>query len=102
MKALFISLFCTISFGLFAQTTPPDTTQYKNVKLFKVTLNSGKVFVGNIINQDPKEVLIETKEVGQVLIPKYEISLIEEIPEDNGFIKHGIQRNQSDIYQISL
>lgn len=29
-------------------------------------------------------------------------SLIEEIPEDNGFIKHGIQRNQSDIYQISL
>ena len=81
MKALFIFLFCTISFGLFAQTTPPDTIQNKTVKLFKVTLNSGKVYVGNIIHRDPKEVLIETKEVGEVLIPKYEISLIEEIPE---------------------
>ena len=29
-------------------------------------------------------------------------SLIEEIPEDNGFIQHRIQRNSSDIYQITL
>ena len=29
-------------------------------------------------------------------------SLIEDIPEDHGFVKHGIQRNESDIYQIAL
>ncbi len=29
-------------------------------------------------------------------------SLIEDIPEDNGFILHGISRNESDIYQVEL
>ncbi len=80
MRTLFLSIFCLITFGLFAQENPKDTTKYNTVKLYKVTLNSGKVYIGNIISKDAKEVLIETKEVGEVLIPKYEISLIEEIP----------------------
>ena len=29
-------------------------------------------------------------------------SLIEDIPENHGFVKHGIQRNGSDIYQVTL
>lgn len=31
-----------------------------------------------------------------------QFSLIEDIPEDHGFVKHGIQRNGSDIYQVAL
>ena len=31
-----------------------------------------------------------------------QFSLIEDIPEDHGFVKHVIQRNGSDIYQVAL
>jgi hypothetical protein len=91
MKHLLILLLCLLKIGAFAQENPKDTTKYYTIKSHKITLNSGKVYVGNIISQDAKEVLIETKEVGQVLIPKYEISLIEEIPA-NELSEDGIYR----------
>jgi len=70
-------LFCVFS----AQTgyAQADTTKTQSQKIFLVTTNDGGQFVGTIISQDAKEVLIETKDRGQISIPKYQVSEIREI-----------------------
>ncbi|HNW97869.1 MAG TPA: hypothetical protein PKK00_05610 [Bacteroidales bacterium] len=52
-------------------------------KLYIVTKNDGAQYVGYILKNDEREVLIETKEMGKLYIPKYEIKKIEEVTEKN-------------------
>jgi len=70
----------------FAQA---DTTKTQSQKIFLITTNDGGQFVGTIISQDAKEVLIETEERGQISIPKYQVSEIREISK-NEFTSHGV------------
>ncbi|BDX36751.1 hypothetical protein CYCD_01060 [Tenuifilaceae bacterium CYCD] len=42
-------------------------------KIYIIRTNDGGEFIGTIIHQDSKEVLIETKDRGQISIPKYYI-----------------------------
>lgn len=56
-----------------------DTSKTISEKVFVVTTNSGGEFMGTIISQDEKEVLIETKDRGKVSIPKYEIREMKEL-----------------------
>lgn len=44
-----------------------------------VVKRDGTEFIGKIISQDAREVLIETKEIGQVAVPKHEIKQIREL-----------------------
>ena len=81
MKKLLAILFCFFALGSFAQKNQGDSTYLQKPIIYKVTLNSGKIYVGEILSQDSKEVLLTTKEIGQVLIPKFEISLIEQISD---------------------
>jgi sporulation protein YlmC with PRC-barrel domain len=61
---------------IFAQA---DTTNKLPQKLYSITTNDGGEFQGTIISQDAKEVLINTRDRGQISIPKYQIKEIKEI-----------------------
>lgn len=58
-----------------------DTTDKS--KVYVITTNDGGNFVGQITYYDNKEVIIITKKIGEVSIPKYQISSIEELNEKN-------------------
>ncbi|TAL63972.1 MAG: hypothetical protein EPN88_11635, partial [Bacteroidetes bacterium] len=77
-KSNFIALIL-ISNCLFiaAQDTTKVAVQLK--KTFIVTKNDGTEYTGLIISQDERELLIETKEIGRLYIPKHEIKSIREL-----------------------
>ena len=56
-----------------------DTSQVKSSKIYVVIKNDGSEYVGTILSQDAREVLIETKNLGQIVIPKHEIREIREV-----------------------
>jgi hypothetical protein len=58
-----------------------DTSETTAKKIFVVTTNSGGEFIGVIISQNEKEVLIETKDRGRVSIPKYEVRELKELKD---------------------
>jgi len=67
-----LGAFCTLSASESVQDDPVE-------KIYVLTKNDGSRFVGKIISQDAREVLIETKELGQVFIPRHEIREIREV-----------------------
>jgi len=71
---LFLCIIMLTARSLSAQQR--DTTA---VVLSIVVKNDGTEFIGVILSQDAREVLIDTKTVGQVIIPKHEIKAIREI-----------------------
>lgn len=73
LLSIVFSIF-SITFA-FSQT---DTTVVDN-KLYVVIKQDGNQFVGRILKQDSREVLIETKEMGQIAIPKHVIKQIREL-----------------------
>jgi len=75
----------SLNSNVIAQT---DSTHTDMSKIYIITTYQGGEFVGKIISQDAKEVLIETKDKGQVLIPKYEIKEMKEIQVEE-FTKNG-------------
>jgi hypothetical protein len=55
-------------------------------KTYIVTKNDGTKFTGNILSSDAREVLIKTKTIGELIIPKHEIrSIVEFQPGDDKF-----------------
>ena len=68
---LLMAAFVLVPQFVTAQQDPlietPDTTVYV------VTKNDGSRFVGQILSQDSREVLMETREIGQVYIPRHDI-----------------------------
>jgi hypothetical protein len=67
LKSVFILLVMLTGTKAFAQT---DSSK---AKLFIITTNDGGEFIGEILSEDAKEVLIKTKDKGEVSIPKYQI-----------------------------
>ncbi len=77
---LFIHLFfCMLLTNNATAQISNDTIKTSSFKMYVVTKNDGATFVGKIISQDAREVLIDTKKMGQVIIPKHEIKEIREI-----------------------
>jgi len=65
---------------LTAQEIPlSEGTQER--KLSIVIKNDGTEFIGYIISQDERELLIETENIGRVVIPKHEIREIREVTQ---------------------
>jgi hypothetical protein len=72
-KLLKITLFILFLFytGLFkAQQNPADTNTYVVIK------NNGVEYIGKILNDDGREILLETKTLGKIYIIKSEIKSI--------------------------
>ncbi len=65
---LILIISSLIVHGSFAQN------QQKSESItHKIIKQNGVAFIGKIISQDAREILLETKEIGQVYIPKHEI-----------------------------
>jgi len=74
------TLFCL--FFVFSTTksyAQADTTKTTDQKFYLITTNDGAQFQGQILFQDAKEILIDTKDRGQISIPKYQVKEILEI-----------------------
>ena len=80
LEFLFIAVLALAipAFNTSAQD-PVTTVESKVKKLFIVVKNDGTEFIGYIISQDEREVLIETENIGRVFIPKHEIREIREL-----------------------
>ena len=65
---------------LMAQETPSEE---EPPKIYVVIKNDGHRFVGEILFQDAREVLIKTEELGEVYIPRHEIREIREAEPDD-------------------
>jgi hypothetical protein len=72
----FIVVVLLLPVMLYSQEQPAEQ-QIQDERIFVVTKNDGTHFVGRIISQDPREVLIETAN-GQIYIPRHEIRQIRE------------------------
>ncbi len=82
--AILIVLIIT-GFGTFAQEQQ-DTKEITH----KIIKQNGVAFVGKIISQDAREVLIETIDLGQIYIPKHEIREIQVIEKGDRTIGGGL------------
>jgi hypothetical protein len=71
-----IVLLLSLAFGQESHAQY-DTT--KVVKMHVVIKNDGTEFMGRILSQDAREVLINTDKLGDVIIPKHEIKEIKEL-----------------------
>ncbi|MBK6527824.1 MAG: hypothetical protein IPG07_21115 [Crocinitomicaceae bacterium] len=87
MKNFLVLLTSFLSFQLsYGQITESDTS--KSEQLYVVTKNDGTEYIGKILSDDGREILIETELLGKIYIPKSEIRSITKI-EDRKEIIHG-------------
>lgn len=85
-RIFFIQLFLVlIGINSVAQNLQ-DSTQIS----YKVIKQNGSAFVGIIVSQDARELLLETEDVGLVYIPKHEIEEIVESKESNEIVTGGL------------
>lgn len=71
LTILSLSALLLFSFSLFSvQAQEENTISHKIVK------QNGVAFIGKIISQDAREILLDTQEIGLVYIPKHEIKEI--------------------------
>ena len=90
MKRIILFLF-TVTFTLCsqinAQFVEADSLSSKN--LFLIIKNDGGEYIGEIISDDGREILVITKQVGKLFLNKSEISSISKIEEKLNIIKNG-------------
>lgn len=76
---------------MYSQETPSDTSA--TAQLYLITKNDGTEYIGKILSDDGREVLILTESLGKIYIPKSEIKSITKI-EDEAAIFHGEYRQE--------
>lgn len=79
---LLLLLFCT---SALAQDLHDSTAI-----MHKIVKQNGKEFIGTIISQDAREVLLQTEDIGLVYIPKHEIEKIRIIEEKSEILSGGL------------
>lgn len=88
MKTLHAILLIAVILVLAAVNSSSAQTPADSTKTHIVVKHDGVEFIGTIISQDAREVLISTKTVGDVIIPKHEIKEIREV-QTNEFTATG-------------
>jgi hypothetical protein len=73
----------------------PDSIAVNSAKTYVITKNDGSTFTGKIISMDAREVLIDTRTIGQVSIPKHEIKEIKEVPANQITSKGEFKPNET-------
>jgi hypothetical protein len=76
MKNIFFIFFLLCNLGcLFAQNDPnPSNT---DTNLYILTKNDGSQYIGKVLSDDGREVLIQTEKLGKIYIPKSDIKSLE-------------------------
>jgi len=88
MRTLFYFAFfflLAIPGTLMAQDHPGDTVR-KDTSLYVVTKHDGTEYIGKILSDDGREVLIETQVLGRIYIPKSEIRSIEKVKDPSSIV----------------
>jgi hypothetical protein len=75
-RMVFLLVVILFSFNMIQAQEPQAVPETE--KIYVIVKNDGTQFIGKIISQDAREVLIETKELGQVYIPRHELKSIRE------------------------
>ncbi len=76
--------FLTLSILTFSQIETPDTPE----QLHAVTKIDGMEYIGEILSDDGREILLNTDALGKIYIPKSEIKTIVKV-EDYKYVKFG-------------
>ncbi|MCB0734201.1 MAG: hypothetical protein H6608_12020 [Flavobacteriales bacterium] len=83
MKQILIVFVALVGFASLeasgAEIQPPDSSRKDTTTYDVVIKNDGVEFTGHIVSQDAREVVIETKNMGLVAIPKHEIKTIKKV-----------------------
>ena len=90
MKSITLLLFTmifTLCSQINAQFAEGDSLSSKN--LFLIIKNDGGEYIGEIISDDGREILVITKQVGKLYLNKSEISSISKVEEKISSIKNG-------------
>jgi hypothetical protein len=82
MKPLVLALLLLLAGLSVRSQTKDDYIASPTPKMFKITKQNGSVFFGIIKKEDAREVLVETKVLGEVYIPRHEIQSMVEIKQD--------------------
>ena len=80
---LLIILFSFSNFQAFAQEAETITDLTQQEKEVVVTKNDGTEYIGVILEQNDREVLLLTKSIGKIYIPKHEIASIDKITKED-------------------
>ena len=70
MQISLVALFLLFTGLINAQQNPIDTNTYVVIK------NNGMEYIGKILNDDGREILLETKTLGKIFITKSDIKSI--------------------------
>lgn len=73
----------TIFFFLSTATKAQTETTPKNDTLYMITTNDGGEFVGKVISDDGRELVIIDRAKGKVIIPKYAVKSMEIVTQKN-------------------
>jgi hypothetical protein len=85
MKTFFFLCAVVCSFNLaFGQNVEPDSTSKD--QLYVVTKNDGREYIGKILSDDGREILIETEILGKIYIPKSEIISIIKVQDQKEIV----------------
>ncbi len=82
-KKLLILFLLLANITLQAQKIELDSIPDPTAKEIVLTKNDGTEYIGVILEQDDREVLLLTKTIGKLYIPKHEIQSIDEISEED-------------------
>jgi hypothetical protein len=81
LTTLLFLLFCTLQCSeLMAQVTPADTNLYRVVK------QNNQEYIGRILNDDGREVLLETNTLGKIYLTKSDIQSITLVNRASDFV----------------
>ena len=85
-----ILLFLAFQIQIFSQISE----EIKNKNLVLIVKNDGREFIGEIISDDGREILVVTKAVGKIFINKSDISSITKVDE-------GLENNENKEFRAS-
>jgi hypothetical protein len=76
----FLVIFLILFVGANVHGQEPDSALLKQPLIYMIVKNDGVKFVGEILKEDAREVLIRTDRIGEVYVPRHEIKEIKLLP----------------------
>lgn len=90
MKTFTRILFSLLLVAALAGQSFAQDQQVATTVNHKIVKQNGVAFVGRIISQDAREILLQTEEIGLVYIPKHEVKEIIELAKDEKPVTGGL------------